>query len=82
VYKFHDRTVAVLAEMLAAAGLTHPDDLRPHHLVHRISPTEIRHFDQVHTFLTENSLVEGRCDLPFYATNWTRAQAATFDPVH
>ncbi len=81
VYKFHDRTVAVLAEMLAAAGLTHPDDLRPHHLVHRISPTEIRHFDQVHTFLTENSLVEGRCDLPFYATNWARAQATTFDPV-
>ncbi len=81
VHKFHDRTVAVLADMLAAAGLTHPDDLRPYHLVHRVSPTEIRPFDQVHHFLGANDLVDGTCALPFYRDNWARARAESFDPL-
>jgi glutamate synthase domain-containing protein 2 len=81
VHKFHERTVTVLADMLAAAGLTHPDDLRPYHLVHRVSPTEIRPFDQVHYFLKANDLIDGRCDLPFYASNWARARAESFDPL-
>jgi glutamate synthase domain-containing protein 2 len=82
VHKFHDRTVAVLADMLAAAGLTHPDDLRPYHLVHRVSPTETRPFDQVHHFLKANDLVDGTCGLPIYASNWARARVESFDPLH
>ncbi len=81
VRRFHDRTVAALAEMLAAAGLSHPDELMPHHVVHRVSPTEIRSFDQVHHFLKVDSLTQGQCDLPWYRDNWARAQAASFDPV-
>ncbi len=81
VHKFHDRTVTVLADMLAAAGLTHPDDLRPYHLVHRVSPTEIRPFDQVHQFLGANDLVDGTCTLPFYRDNWARARVESFDPL-
>ena len=81
VHKFHDRTVAVLADMLAAAGLMHPDELRPFHLEHRISATTIRTFDQVHHFLKAGALVDGTCDLPYYCNNWARAQAASFAPV-
>jgi glutamate synthase domain-containing protein 2 len=81
VRQFHDRTVAALADMLAAAGLSHPDALQPHHLVHRVSQTEIRQFDQVHNFLKPGSLIDGSCVLPHYSDNWTRAQAASFDPV-
>jgi len=81
VAMFHARTVNALAEMLAAAGIAHPDQLMPHHVVHRVSPTEIRQFDQIHHFLGHGTLLGGDCDLPFYRDNWARAQATTFDPL-
>lgn len=81
VYRFHQNTVDALADMLAAAGLSHPDELRPHHVVHRISSTEIRQFDQVHHFLENGELLDDRCNFPYYRENWHRAQAASFAPA-
>jgi glutamate synthase domain-containing protein 2 len=81
VRQFHDRTVAALADMLAAAGLSHPDQLMPHHIVHRVSQTEIRQFDQVHHFINVRSLLDGTCELQHYARNWKRAQAASFEAM-
>jgi glutamate synthase domain-containing protein 2 len=78
VRHFHDRTVNALADMLAAAGLSHPDELQPHHVVHRISSTELRQFDQVHHFLKPGELVSGACQFPYYVKNWNKAQAATW----
>ena len=81
VRSFHDRTVNALAEMLAAAGLSHPDELMPHHVVHRVSTTEIRQFDQVHHFLKPRELVDDGCATPYYRDNWARAQAESFEPA-
>jgi glutamate synthase domain-containing protein 2 len=78
VYNFHRLTLRALSDMLAAAGLTHPDDLKPHHLVRRVSATQISQFDQLHTFLKPGELLDGSCDDKFYARNWVRAQAETF----
>jgi len=78
VFNFHRQTLRALADMLAAAGLSHPDDLKPHHLVRRVSETEIRQFSQIHTFLQPGTLTAGTCDSPFYADNWRRASAHTF----
>jgi glutamate synthase domain-containing protein 2 len=79
VRQFHDRTVAALGDMLAAAGLSHPDELMPHHIVHRVSQTEIKQFDQVHHFLKSGSLIDESCSLPYYRDNWHRAQAQSFE---
>jgi glutamate synthase domain-containing protein 2 len=79
VRQFHDRTVAALGDMLAAAGLSHPDELQPHHIVHRVSQTEIKQFDQVHHFIKSGSLIDGSCALPYYRDNWHRAQAQSFE---
>jgi glutamate synthase domain-containing protein 2 len=78
VYNFHRLTLKALSDMLAAAGLQHPDDLRPHHLVRRVSATEIKQFDQLHTFLQPRELVDGLCEDGFYAENWRRASADSF----
>ena len=78
VYRFHRQTVASLAQMLAAAGLSHPDELGPHHLVRRVSATEIRQFVHLHIFLKPGALLQGDCD-GFYAHNWMRASADSFD---
>ncbi len=78
VRHFHDRTVRALADMLAAAGLSHPEDLLPHHLAHRISSTDLRQFNQLHLYLEPGELVDGTCAHPFYVENWQRAQSSSF----
>jgi glutamate synthase domain-containing protein 2 len=81
VRQFHDRTVQALADMLAATGLSHPDELQPRHIVHRVSQTEIRQFDQVHNFLKPGCLADSTCALPHYTNNWNRAQAHSFEAL-
>lgn len=81
VRRFHDRTVSALADMLGATGLSHPDELQPRHLVHRVSSTEIRQFDQVHHLLKPDELISGDCALPYFRDNWAKAQAASFSPL-
>lgn len=80
VWRYHERTIQALAEMLAAAGLTHPDNLQPHHLVHRVNSTEIRQFDRMHYFAQSNDLIDGGAASTFYMDNWNRARAESFAP--
>ncbi|NJS13702.1 MAG: FMN-binding glutamate synthase family protein, partial [Sphingopyxis sp.] len=80
VGQFHDQTVRALADMLAAAGLSHPDDLRPHHVAHRISRTEVRQFDQMHVFLEPGELLNGECSHQYFHKNWQMAHATSFNP--
>jgi glutamate synthase domain-containing protein 2 len=81
VLGFHTRTVAALADMLAAAGLSHPDELQPHHLVHRVDSSRVRRFDQLHHYLAPGALLDGHCDQPLYKDNWARAHATSFGPA-
>lgn len=81
VHHFHDRTVRALSDMLAAAGLRHPDELRPHHLVRRLSSTEVRQFSDVHRFLAAGDLITGKCQVRYLQENWDRAQASSFEPL-
>ena len=81
VASFHRQTVKALADMLAAAGLEHPSQLSPRHLVRRVSATEIRQFRQLHTFLEPGDLIEGRITEGFYHDSWERASADSFDPT-
>lgn len=81
VKHFHDRTVAVLAEMLGAAGIAHPDDLKPHHIFRRVTDTQVLPFSEVLPFLKPGALIDGTCPYPHYSDNWERARADSFDPV-
>ena len=67
------------ADMLAAAGLSHPSELGPHHLVRRVSTTEIRLFSDLHVFLEPGELTDGRCQHSFYRRNWDLARTDSFD---
>merc|ERR1711969_304975 len=61
--------------MTAAAGLSHPSELGPHHLVRRVSLTEIRLFSQLHIFLEDGELLSGTHDRDFYSAAWKLSQA-------
>ncbi|WP_448956553.1 FMN-binding glutamate synthase family protein [Labrys neptuniae] len=79
IYHFHTNTLRALSDLLAAAGLEHPSELGPHHLVRRMSGTEVRLFSDLHTFLKPGELVSGWCEYPFYRQNWDLARADSFD---
>ncbi|WP_460417441.1 FMN-binding glutamate synthase family protein [Pseudomonas sp. microsymbiont 2] len=80
VASFHRNTLHALAEMLAAAGLDHPNELKPKHLARRISPSEISLFSQLHTFLKPGELLSGAIDSEFYARMWRMARSDSFAP--
>ncbi len=80
VYSFHRNTLAALAEMLAAAGLTHPSQLQAKHLVRRMSATEVKLFSQLHVFLKPGELLGNAVQGEFYARMWQLAQAESFEP--
>jgi glutamate synthase domain-containing protein 2 len=82
VHNFHRNTLKALSEMLAAAGLRHPGEIGPHHLMRRVSSTEIRLLSQLHTFLDEGDLLNGKASRSeFYTHNWRLARPDSFDPL-
>lgn len=78
VHNFHRNTLKALAEMIAAAGLTHPAQLEPRHLYRRLSDTQIRHFSQLHHFLAPGALLADTGEPEFYARMWRLARADSF----
>ncbi len=80
VAHFHRSTLTALAEVIAAAGLEHPQDLRPHHISRRIASGEVKTFDQLYRFLKPGELLAGTDDRPF-AEAWARAQVESFAPA-
>lgn len=80
VYNYHRNTVAALAEMMAAMGLSHPSLLEPRFLVHRLSATEIKLYSQMHVFLRPGELLSDNISGEFYRRMWKLAQAETFAP--
>ncbi|MBD8573130.1 FMN-binding glutamate synthase family protein [Pseudomonas syringae] len=81
VYNFHRSTLKALAEMLAAAGLTHPSQLTARHLVRRMSATEVKLFSQMHVFLKPGELLADQVRGEFYERMWRAARADSFDPM-
>jgi len=57
VANFHRLTVASLCEMIAAAGVASPAELRPWHIMHRISPTETKHYGELYEYLKNGALL-------------------------
>lgn len=74
---FHHNTVKAFMELLYAAGLDHPDDLRPEHIHRRISRTSVQHYGQLFHYLGADELLAK--SLPTeYAEEWAAARAESF----
>jgi len=77
--RFHQQTLHALSDIVAAAGLQHPGELQPHHLVHRVGATNAKVFDRIYRFLPENILLDAP-DETHYAHWWNAASAESFKP--
>jgi glutamate synthase domain-containing protein 2 len=82
VYYFHKNTLKALGELVGAAGLTHPSEVKPHHIVRRISPNEVRLVSNIIRFVKPGELLAGDLSAhPVYATFWKMADARSFKPL-
>ncbi|HEX8669863.1 MAG TPA: FMN-binding glutamate synthase family protein [Allosphingosinicella sp.] len=79
VCNFHRNTLRALSELIAAAGLEHPSQIRPHHLVRRVGDAEVRLFSQLHVFLEPGELLHGKCGRDFYSQAWDMARPDSFE---
>jgi glutamate synthase domain-containing protein 2 len=77
VFNFHRATVESLAELVAAAGLDHPRELRPVHFSRRVSPNEVSSFAELYPALEPGELLAGSADKRF-ETAWVMANPAEF----
>lgn len=82
VARFHKNTLAALGEMTGAAGLSHPGDFLPRHLMTRQSDMQMITGDEAFPYLPEGFLLrKGGPDPEGYRARWARAQADQFAPV-
>jgi hypothetical protein len=77
---FHHNTLHALAELLGAAGLEHPQDLKPWHLQVRHQSGAIMRGDDVYPRVAPGALLNGEVG-PALSREWERAQTGSFDPV-
>ncbi|NHZ41885.1 FMN-binding glutamate synthase family protein [Massilia aquatica] len=84
VANFHQSTMKALAHLIAAAGLTHPNQLNPHHLVRRVSPNQVKQVSTLIPYLSEGELLDPdqieRLP-PVFGLYWPIAQAESFQPL-
>ncbi|TCT39865.1 FMN-binding glutamate synthase family protein [Martelella mediterranea] len=78
--RFHKKTLEALADIVASAGFNHPQDLQPHHIMHRVGTHDAVPLDTLHSFLPENILID-EPDSTMYAHWWRAASSDSFRPV-
>jgi glutamate synthase domain-containing protein 2 len=80
VANFHAQTLHALAELVAAAGLDTPGEVRREHLFRRISEHEVASFATLYPLLRPGALLEGTDD-PRFAAAWAMARPDRFAPA-
>lgn len=77
VKSFQKNTVRAFQELLAASGMTHPSELRPWHILRRVSPTEVKHYGEMYEYIEPNELLSE--PLPkSYVRAWRAARPDSF----
>ncbi len=77
VASFHHKTVEASLELVGAAGLTKPTQLRPRHIWRRISATEVKNLGEIYPTLKPGQLLDGPIPEPI-AHAWRYASATSF----
>jgi len=81
VAQFHANTLHALKELLQAAGLSHPDQLTPHHIVRRIDDAEVRQLSSLMPTVAEGAILNDLARLPnVFRLYWPIASADSFAP--
>jgi len=80
VQQFHDNTLKALRDMLCAAGLEHPQQLGPEHILRRVSPIEVRSLASLYRFLEPGELLDRVPAHAVFRDFWADARSDAFAP--
>src|SRR4029079_17122995 len=79
VHNYHRNTVHALAEMIAAMGLAHTSELRPHHVVRRVSQFQALALDEIYDIVQPGGFLSGTAN-PRFQEFWNQSSAESFRP--
>lgn len=77
VTRYHRETVRSFFEVLGAAGVKRPADLKPSYIMKRVSPMEIRSYHDIYPPAAEGALLANHVTGPMAAA-WQMARAESF----
>jgi glutamate synthase domain-containing protein 2 len=83
VHNFHRTTLLALKELVQAAGLRHPNDITAHHIVRRLTDTEVRQLSNLILRVEPGSLLSGDMSAQHnvFKYYWPIASAEKFAPA-
>jgi glutamate synthase domain-containing protein 2 len=79
VFNYHEQTTRALAELVSAAGLSHPREFTVAHFTRRISAHEVISFADIYPPLAPGALLAGTLDRRFKDA-WAMADPHSFRP--
>ncbi|WP_417526072.1 glutamate synthase-related protein [Marinovum sp.] len=80
VARFHANTLHAIAEMTGTAGLSHPIDFLPHHLIMRESDRDIVTGQEIWPYLPNGFLLRDEQEQFGYLDRWKRSCAESYEP--
>jgi glutamate synthase domain-containing protein 2 len=80
VQMFHENTLKALKELLAASGLTHPNQIGPEHIIRRVSSVEVRSLSALYPFVKPGELIGGVPDHAVFEVFWNLSRSDSFAP--
>jgi len=78
VYQYHQNTLKALRDLLCAAGLEHPSQLGPEHILRRVSAVEIQSLGTLYNFLRPGELIAGIPDHAVFRHFWAVSRSDSF----
>jgi glutamate synthase domain-containing protein 2 len=84
VYNFHRNTLHALGELVGAAGLTHPEQLGPHHIMRRVSDFDVQPLSELLQSIEPGALLNDFANIPgmytpkVFSRWWPVARADSF----
>lgn len=78
VYNFHRNTMDALAALLGAAGISHPIQVKPHHISKRMANGKISLLSDELDVVLPGALLEGELPGPLFKQFWETAKAEQF----
>jgi glutamate synthase domain-containing protein 2 len=78
VFQYHQNTLKAFRDLLCAAGLDHPSQLGPEHILRRVSAVEIQSLGTLYNFLRPGELRAGIPDHAVFRHFWAVSRSDSF----
>ena len=80
VFQYHANTLKALRDLLGAAGLEHPQQLGPEHILRRVSAVEVRSLAALYNYLEPGELLDRVPAHAVFRGFWADARSDSFAP--